>query len=781
MVAGEVDMAMHATVLKKKEKAAAVQAPAAYPVIMCGGAGSRLWPASRPSRPKQFMNLFGSSTLFEETIDRVRSIAGFSELIVVTGHSQHHWVAKQLRSAGLKATVLLEPEPRDSAPAIAVAAAYVRSLDPEGVMVVVASDHHIPDADMFRWEIDHAIKESRRGGIVTLGIMPTEPSSAYGYIKPRSGNERITGVDSFVEKPDVETAAGYIRNGYMWNSGNFIAGATTLMDEFHTHAPEVARAAEEALNEVVRVDEALLLGPSFRTAPRISIDYAIMENCSDTKVLRSKLTWSDLGAWDAIHRVGTQDAAGNVVSGDVHIGNSTNSLVRAVPGKFAAVTGVDGLSVVVEDDAVLVTPLDNSQSVKGVVDWLKTVERPEVDIPKRVFQSAGAAQSLTNWFFNAALPLWWSAGFDYDRKTWRESLTLATATPTRADRRARVQGRQAYVYALAEEMGWQGPGHMAATQTFTGVKRRFTNEKGLLKTLMDDEGTIIDSTTLLYDQTFMLLALAGAAPFLEDAHQRALQLLDVIDSQFSRPDNVPGYREKGASPFQSNAHMHLFEACMAWAMQEGTSHRWRETAGHIAVLAADRFVDGESRFLREYFNDRWAGARGERGRVVEPGHQFEWAWLFSRWTRFTGDRDFLDLARRLYDAGRCGVDAARGVVVDKMDDTLTQTTKQARLWHQTEWLKAAIVLAEDHEGSRKDAYAGDVESAWSAVSRYLATDIKGLWRDKMLEDGSFVEEAVPASTFYHLATALVELRRYAGLPFKVSRTAGAEALRETTA
>ena len=341
---------------------------ALYPVIMCGGAGTRLWPASRPSRPKQFLALAGERSLFQETVARCAPLAsGAGRLIVVAGVQHAGWIERQLDDLGVEATILLEPEPRDSAPAMAAAAAWIARRDPEGVAAFVASDHFIPDHDAFRRAVREAAGAADAGRIVTLGVRPRSPSSAYGYIKP--AGRGLSAVEAFVEKPDEATAEAYIGAGYLWNSGNFIVSAATLVAQLTEHATEVLTAATAALPE----GEATVLAEIFRTAPKISIDYAVMEKTAIASVLEVDFDWSDLGAWDAIAATGAGSAGAQIMV------DGENCLIRAPEGMVVAAVGVSNLAIIVEKDAVLVCDLSRAQDVKGVVEALKAVAPGRLD------------------------------------------------------------------------------------------------------------------------------------------------------------------------------------------------------------------------------------------------------------------------------------------------------------------------------------------------------------------------------------------------------------------
>lgn len=720
-----------------------------YPAIMCGGSGTRLWPVSRPSRPKQFVPLIGTTTPFQNTVDRVRGIGGFRKLIVISGAQQAHWVAQQL-PADVASDVLLEPEGRDSAAAIAAIAHVICETDPKGVLVILASDHHVPDKDTFQAAVSRAVAEARKGRIVTLGIQPDHPSPAYGYIKPRDASD-LSHVEAFVEKPDIETASRYIESGYLWNSGNFIVAADVLLDEMRRHIPDVVEAVGHAVTGRRRDVAGHILSDGFRDVRKISIDYGVMERTQLASVLRSPFKWSDLGSWDAVHAALSQDDVGNAAVGSVALSSSHDTLVFNRSDKLCVVEGGDGLNVVLDDDCVFVSTLARSQKVKDAVESLKDLDLPQTDNAKQPFDLATASNGISRWLMTQALPLWWTHGFDHGRKLWREELTQE-GEPTESAIRARVQGRQTFCYAMANQLGWSGPSGQAVDAGFDAIGS-YCKMPNLLTTLVTSDGTVLDNRILLYDQTFHMLALVAASNRTDGAEQRALAVLDAIETTFERAS--AGYREAGDQPYQSNAHMHLFEACLEWA-EHGCSPRWHETASRIATLAMERFIDPAG-FIREFFDGGWIPAQGEAGHVVEPGHQFEWSWLLQRWALCEEDDAMSTVAKKLFECGVAGLDLTRGVVVDTLNDDLKQVTDQARLWPQIEWLKAALLLSETARGDRR-YWLAQVAAAYTAVMRYLATPVSGLWFDKCEADGSFVNEPAPASSFYHIVTAVVQMR-----------------------
>jgi mannose-1-phosphate guanylyltransferase len=345
---------------------------AIYPVILCGGSGTRLWPASRPDRPKQFLKLIGDRSSFQETILRVIDLPGTDEILVVTGEAMAELVERQALELGVKLTVIVEPEARDSAPAIAAAAAYAQSVSPGSVMLMLAADHHIGEPERFREAALVAVEAARAGYIVTFGVEPTGPATGFGYIKP--GEHLPTGVMSvaaFVEKPDIETARRYVAEGYYWNSGNFAFTARTLLDELAIFEPGIGEGAIASVAQGQRDGVRLHLdSEAFGRTTKKSLDYAVMERTQRAAMAPATFTWSDLGAWDAIWEASLRDVEGNAASGDVHLIRSKGVLARST-GPFVGAIGVEDLLIIAEPDAVLVCRRDDAQGVKTLVDVLK--------------------------------------------------------------------------------------------------------------------------------------------------------------------------------------------------------------------------------------------------------------------------------------------------------------------------------------------------------------------------------------------------------------------------
>jgi len=701
-----------------------------YPVIMCGGSGTRLWPASRTDRPKQFIPLIGARSSFQETAARVAAIGDNAQLIVVAGVGHRAFIEAQLAEINLAATLILEPEARDSCAAMAAAAAWIAARDEDGVAVFVSADHHIPDAAAFRSACAVAIEEAWRGRIVTLGVRPTAPATAFGYIEAIDASAAVSPIRAFVEKPNAERAAAYVAAGYLWNSGNFITSAKTLLGELDAHAPDVVTAARAAVDGGTKDGAALLLGPAFRTAPKISIDFAVMEKTGRASVAPVVFAWSDIGAWDAVWAASQQDGAGN--AGEAIFTDSANCLVQAPDGMTVAVIGANNLAVVADGDGLLVCDLGQSQAVKAIGERMKGVPQTS----RAPFSTLAEARTwFDRWMTATALPLWWSLGADHEAGGFREVLDLSGVNPPR---RGRVQPRQIYAFATAGAAGWPGPWRAATECGLAFLAKYHKRADGLYRTLVGANGAALDDTAKLYDQAFALLAFAALGREAE-----ALQLFQALKSL---RHGAGGWREAGDQPFQANAHMHLFEAMLAWS-RVSENPAWKAAADEIGDLAMTRFIDPDEGFLREFYDADWKPASGDAGRMVEPGHQFEWAWLLNQWAAANGRADVQAAGRRLYAVGLRGIDANRGVAMNGLWDDFSVRSATARLWVQAEYLKAALVF-----GSEAEALA-----AAKAVVRYLDVPVPGAWRDVMTETGAFPDEPSPASTLYHLVSAWRQL------------------------
>jgi mannose-1-phosphate guanylyltransferase/mannose-6-phosphate isomerase len=367
------------------------------PVIMCGGAGTRLWPVSRESMPKQFVTLIGQESTFRQVLARISSPDLFARPIVITNADFRFVVAEQLRESGIEADIVLEPMGRDSGPAVAVAAVLALARDREALVLVLASDHVIRKPDEFRQVCERAAVAAAEGRIVTFGIAPTYAATSYGYIRP---GEKLNGafvhaVEAFVEKPDAATAEGYVADRYLWNSGNFLFHAATMLDEIERFEPAMAEAAKAAVAGVTRdLDFLRLAAEPFARAPKKSIDYAVMERTKLAAVVPADLGWSDVGSWSTVWDVLDHDAAGNATDGPVVMMDSRNSLVRSDESVLTTVVGLDDVIVVSTADAVLVVARGKAEQVKELVGKLKAQNHRAAVEHRRIYRPWGYYQDV---------------------------------------------------------------------------------------------------------------------------------------------------------------------------------------------------------------------------------------------------------------------------------------------------------------------------------------------------------------------------------------------------
>lgn len=415
-----------------------------------------------------------------------------------------------------------------------------------------------------------------------------------------------------------------------------------------------------------------------------------------------------------------------------------------MPGRSA------GFTLLIRPDILIVEESDL------MTDTLITAPVPQDVIALR--------DTLVDWANRHAFPLWWEAGADHRQGGFVEQLDR-DGRPTVANRRARVQARQIYTYALAPSLGWTGPAADAVRHGLRFFLTHYQRPDGLFRTLVAPDGAALDDSVVLYDQAFALFALATAHAFLgADGYPEVAGGLEAVavtlrDALLATRHHPRGGFEEGVPrilPLLSNPHMHLLEACLAW-VEAGGDAVWRDVAAEIVGLALDHFIDPKSGGLREYFQGDWRVVDGVKGRIVEPGHQFEWAWLLLRWAALTGDPRAEAAAWGLIKVGEGhGVDAARGVAFNELLDDMSPHDLNARLWPQTERIKAACAAA---------LRSGDPVHWEMAVKggrgllRYFDGLRPGLWHDKLRADGTFIDEPSPASSFYHIACAIWELDR----------------------
>ncbi|MDD1497854.1 mannose-1-phosphate guanylyltransferase/mannose-6-phosphate isomerase [Agrobacterium sp. CNPSo 3708] len=345
------------------------------PVLLAGGAGSRLWPVSRDQLPKQFQPLVGELSTYQQTLKRVSDKSLYAEPLVITNEDFRFFARRQAEEIDLPATVVLEPARRDSAAAMAAAALLADRREKGSLVLALAADHVVLDNDLFADAVRLGAEAAEQGNIVVFGLTPTEPRTSYGYINPGeaiNGNPDLCIVEAFVEKPDEARAVSYVEKGYLWNSGNFLFRSDIMIEELRSHAPEILAAVQAAVeNQEVDLGFVRLQKESFESSPKNSIDYAVIENTKRMAVVRGHFRWSDIGSWDAIWEIADKHDADNAIEGQGIIIDSEGCLVHS-NGLLTTVVGAKDLVVVATKDAVLVTPKNRVQDVKGLVETLKS-------------------------------------------------------------------------------------------------------------------------------------------------------------------------------------------------------------------------------------------------------------------------------------------------------------------------------------------------------------------------------------------------------------------------
>ncbi|MFG6546886.1 mannose-1-phosphate guanylyltransferase/mannose-6-phosphate isomerase [Sulfitobacter sp. 1A10445] len=372
-----------------------------HPILLCGGSGTRLWPLSRKSYPKQFARIMGEQSLFQVSAKRL-SGEGFAAPVVLTGDPFRFIVTEQLAAVELAPQgILIEPEGRNTAPAILAAAFWMAQEDPKALMLVAPSDHLIPQADAFRETVQAAVPRAQEGDLVTFGITPTRPETGYGYLELAADGDAQAdspqALARFVEKPAAARAADMVAAGnFLWNAGIFLFTAETLIAAYRAHAPELLAAVEAALKDAdTDLGFTRLAAEAWSEAEDISIDYAIMEKADNLAVMPYRHEWSDLGGWDAVWMESPQDTAGNATSDHATAIDCSNSLLRSeTPGQEVVGIGLDDMMVIAMSDAVLVAPKGQAQRVKEAVAALKAKGASQAVQLPRDFRPWGWYESL---------------------------------------------------------------------------------------------------------------------------------------------------------------------------------------------------------------------------------------------------------------------------------------------------------------------------------------------------------------------------------------------------
>ncbi|MGH1472179.1 MAG: mannose-1-phosphate guanylyltransferase/mannose-6-phosphate isomerase [Cellvibrionaceae bacterium] len=370
------------------------------PVILAGGTGSRLWPLSRQQFPKQFLSLFGEQTMLQQTLMRLKGLAGLADPIIVCNEDHRFTVAEQLQKIGIKGSIVLEPVTRNTAPAITLAAMLANEIDPDAKLLVLAADHLIQNVEAFHAAVISAAACADQGNLVTFGVVPTRPETGYGYINTDKNNgDAKTGLKTkqFVEKPDLKTAEKYLADGhYFWNSGMFVFTAATFLNSLQEHNKECFNTVSASLkNKTTDIDFIRVDKEAFSKSPDISVDYAVMEKANNVYCVPLDAGWSDVGCWRSYWDAQEKDENGNSLVGDTMAVSTKNTLIYS-KDKLVSTIGVENLVVVNTPDAVLVIDKKHAQDVKSAIELLKKDDRSEHITHREVHRPWGAYDSIDN-------------------------------------------------------------------------------------------------------------------------------------------------------------------------------------------------------------------------------------------------------------------------------------------------------------------------------------------------------------------------------------------------
>ena len=367
------------------------------PIILSGGSGTRLWPASRSMYPKQLLPLTGKETMLQQTARRLEGMDDTSDECVVVCNETHRFlVAEQLREIGRSAQIVLEPEGRNTAPAVALAAFLAAEKDADTMLLIMPADHVIADIQAFQAAVARGREAAADGKLVTFGIVPTRPETGFGYVEATPQGDSAVAVKSFVEKPDLPTAQKYIDGGeHFWNSGMFLFSAGTYLEALRNFAPKMYEACKKSIEKRTDGDFVRPDADAFLHSPKDSIDYAVMEKTDAAVMVPLDAGWSDVGSWAALHDVRDQDDDGNTIDGDVFTYDCKGTFIQA-ESRLVTAVGLRDVVIVETKDSTLVVSKDKAQDVKALVDQLKEQERSETSLHRKVFRPWGSYDSLEN-------------------------------------------------------------------------------------------------------------------------------------------------------------------------------------------------------------------------------------------------------------------------------------------------------------------------------------------------------------------------------------------------
>lgn len=714
-----------------------------HPVILCGGAGTRLWPLSTPATPKQFLPLTTHRSMIEETAYRfssaMRPDLAFTPPLVI-GSKRH----ESLLAAALPGSrKILEPFGRNSAPAVAAACL---ANDPDDLVLILPADHDIRDVPAFQDAIALAAEAAANGAIVTFGIEPSHPATGYGYIKAERADAAVKQVEEFVEKPDLATAESYLKTGtYYWNAGIFLFKAGVMAEALSQHAPDVLAGTEKSLPAFTG-DTAHLNPDAFADTPSISIDYAVMEKAGNVQTVPVQMGWSDVGGYRALHDLLTEEDSANYTSGPVFATESEGLYVRS-EGPAIAVNGVSNLVIIATENEVMITPTSDDAAVKKLGAEVQG-KRAQLGFSTSLKQRAQA------WLWQA-FDTWSEKAWDDRKGGFVEQLDLDGNPDLDADRRVRVQARQVYSFAQAIDLGW--PNTDAAKSLIERgldyLDTRLRHPEGGWAHIITADGAAKDSRRDLYDHAFIILA--GSAAYKTTGSGLGLKIaqdaMTFVETHL-KDQNDGGWQEAlpTSLPRRSNPHMHMLEAMLAYHSATGDVAAL-ERAGTCVTLFEKHFFDPATNVMSEFFEQDWTTVDAPEQTVFEPGHHYEWATLLSMYDTVS-EHDSLSWRRRLIRrADASGLNAETGFAVNALRQNDEITNANSRLWHQLEMFRAYLLHPGVASRSKAEALLERI------FETYLDQGPVGGWIDEVDANGAPIAKAVPASMLYHAVTAFAPL------------------------
>ncbi|MEO0607618.1 MAG: AGE family epimerase/isomerase [Pseudomonadota bacterium] len=712
-----------------------------HPVILCGGAGTRLWPLSTPATPKQFLALTSDKSMITETADRFASshedAVSFGAPLVVGSAKHQALLADNLPNA----RQILEPFGRNSAPAVAAACL---AYQPDDLILILSADHSIRNVPAFHRAIVTAANAAARGAIVTFGIKPTYAATGYGYIKAagQAAPDTAIAVEQFVEKPPLADAEAYLKAGtYFWNAGIFLFKASSMLEALKAHAPDVLAGTEAAMGDGAR-ETILLDADAFEQTPSISIDFAVMEHAKNVETVPVDMDWSDVGGYPALHELLADDPQGNAVTGRAVIRDSSGLYVRS-DGPVISVSGVSNLAIVATGDDVMITPIDDANAVKALG---KEVQQNR--------HTLGLSQDLIDqardWLWTT-FEVWSEKAWDPDLGGFVEQLSMEGEPDRAANRRVRVQARQVFSFAKAIEMGWPGADKARALvdKGIDYIDTKLRHPEGGWVHTIEPNGTPIDEKRDLYDHAFMILA--GATAYQITGNETALKIADdaiaFIDSELKDHAHGGWFEAKPAVlPRRANPHMHLLEAMMAYHEATGCQ-KALERAAEVVRLFETKFFNPANDVMAEFFANDWSLETPEDQVNWEPGHHYEWATLLFQYEQITG-HDSASWRRRLIKrADESGINPETGFAYNAVRADGHVVDSNSRLWHQLERFRTVTY-------ERSFRYESFLTSMIANVfTTYLNAGPRGGWVDEVECSKLAQSFGIPASMLYHAFSA----------------------------